>query len=147
MAKRKQSKRKVKQRPVRMERPASVTGETQARLFDRVAEETLHGDRDLFDTLTAYERSLVVQWLSEAIITGDVQNAVHNVLWEIDFDRKPVDIETFITDPYYLGKMCEGLDQHWVDDLKKVFAPGSQVFEWVMTGAIGIGKTTLAMIL
>ena len=146
MAKRKQSKRKVKQRPVRMERPASVTGETQARLFDRVAEETLHGDRDLFDTLTAYERSLVVQWLSEAIITGDVQNAVHNVLWEIDFDRKPVDIETFITDPYYLGKMCEGLDQHWVDDLKKVFAPGSQVFEWVMTGAIGIGKTTLAMI-
>jgi hypothetical protein len=148
VAKRKQSKKR-KARPNTLKRlkpPDSVKGEQAEALFDRIAEEILHGDRALFESLTPYERSLVTQWMSEAIITGDAHNAVHDVLWEIDFHKKPVDIETFITNDYYLGRVLEGLDQNWVDDLKKVFAPGSKIFEWIMTGAIGIGKTTLAMV-
>lgn len=114
-------------------------------LFDRVALEALHAHRTLFDDLSLHEKKLVIRWMSDALIDGEPINAVHDVLWEIDYVRKPVNIETFILDEYYLGKVLKDLHPLWIEDLKTVFAPRSQIFEWILTGGIGIGKTTLAM--
>lgn len=110
------------------------------RLFARVAEEVLHDDRTLFDSLNQYERNLVIRALSDAIVDPEGHSALHDVLWEVDYHTKPVSIETFIHDPYYLGKVASELHPKWKEDLFSIFAPGSPVFEWVMTGAIGIGK-------
>ena len=143
----------LKRKPARLKhgrkpairRPAMVKGRDAVALFDKVALEVLRGHRALFDSLSLSEQQLVIKWLSDAMVDGPY-NAIHDVLWEIDYHRKPVDIETFITDDHYLGKICKDLHPLWVDDLKTVFAPQSKIFEWIMTGAIGIGKTTLAMV-
>lgn len=122
-----------------------VTDEAR-RLFDQVVTDILNDNRTLFDTLSIHEKKLVLQWLAEAVVTGESKNALHDLLWELDFKKKPVDIETFIEDEYYLGRMGRDLHPLWKRDLKIVFDVNSPIFEWIMTGAIGIGKTTLAMI-
>lgn len=131
----------------KLKTPASVPqDEGSQRLFDRIAEELLHQERALFDVLSPKERELVVRWLSDALVDGGRDNDIHNLLWEIDYHRKPVPIEEFIHDEYYLGRVAKDLHPRWKQDLYTVFAPGSPIFEWVMTGCIGSGKTTLACV-
>ena len=113
---------------------------------DAVIQELLHNNRHTFDGLSTYEREQLIGWLEEAVLSGEVETAMHNMLWEVDYWRKPVPIEQFIEDEYYLGKTCSDLDPQWKHDLSTVFAPGSPVIEWVLTGAIGTGKTTLACV-
>lgn len=150
--KRKKSKRVQPNKFGRIIEPGVSLTEEGGLLFDRVAEDVIHENRDLFDTLTEVERTNVLNWLSDAMLDGETENAVHNVLWEIDYKAKPVGIEKFITDNHYLGRVTAGVDDTtglhplWVDDLKTVFAPGSRIMEWVFTGGIGIGKTTVAMV-
>lgn len=124
-----------------LKKPKSVPPDENSQvLFDRIAEEVLHADRAMFDALSPHERNLVVRWLSDAIIEGGEHNEIHDVLWELDYHTKPVGIEQFIHDDYYLGRVAADLHPKWKEDLSVVFAPGSPIFEWVMTGAIGIGK-------
>lgn len=115
-----------------------------ARLFDRVVEEAMHGHRHLLDSLSEHERQVVVEWLSTAVVDGEIENGFWNVLWDVDYRRKPVSIETFLTDEYYLGRVTKDLHPKWMADLCKVFAPGSIISEWLFTGAIGTGKSTIA---
>jgi hypothetical protein len=113
-------------------------------LFDRIAEEVVHGDRELFDTLSAHERKLVTDWLAMAVIEGP-DNVVSDVLWEVDYVRKPVSIETFLTDEYYFGKKTANLHDNWMSDLTEVLGFNSVYSEYILTGAIGTGKTTCAV--
>jgi hypothetical protein len=115
----------------KIERPPSVMRVDDVDLFDKVAEDVFHGHRALFDGLTKVEREMVIRWLTEAALTGKAENAVSDVLWEIDYERKPVDIETFLTDEYYLGHVCENLHPKWFDDLKAVFSPTSTIVQWI----------------
>jgi hypothetical protein len=135
----------VQEKQPKIIKPGTVLGEDNTRLFERVAQEVLHEDRILFDTLTEHEKQIVLKWMQEAVVEGEAENNVHDILWEIDYARKPIGIETFIMEDEYFGRVCKDLHEKWIDDLKAVFAPGSKIFEWIMTGAIGIGKTTLAM--
>lgn len=61
-----------------------------------------------------------------------------------EFKQRPVDIETFVKDPYYLGDTCENIFPVLLQDLKKIFTEGYN--EVILTGAIGIGKSYLASI-
>ena len=65
-----------------------------------------------------------------------------------DFSSAPVDIETFINDPHYLGGVMQGLYPYWVKNLKTVFPDNvsSSVCEVMLTGALGTGKTTAAVV-
>ena len=70
-----------------------------------------------------------------------------SLLWSMrdaDFIREPVDIETFVRDPYYLGNTCDGLYSKWMEDLKELFSDTYD--EAIFTGAIGTGKTFTASI-
>lgn len=116
------------------------------RLFLKAAEQALRGHRELVDGLTPHEKQLVLQWLATAICDGNAENQMHDVLWEIDFKEKPPSIETFLNDDEYLGRTAAELEDKWKQDLANVFRPKSLIFEWVMTGGIGIGKTTIAMV-
>lgn len=113
------------------------------KMFFRRAEEELAGEPAL-EGLTEEERSVIVEWCADVLITGTPDNAIHKEVWETDFIRKPVGIDEFVSNPYYFGKTCEDLYVQWRNDLRNVFAPGSTFSEWVMTGAIGIGKTSVA---
>jgi hypothetical protein len=54
-------------------------------------------------------------------------------------------IEEFLT-PEYLGETSNVIFPIWRKDLAEVFAPDSTTLEWALTGAIGTGKTTAALI-
>mgnify|MGYP003393532158 CR=1 FL=1 len=132
--------KKAKARIPHFERPghgtisagAEILQQDAVRLFERVAEEVLHGDRELFDSLSPHERRVVVEWMSDAIVEGKAETSLHDVLWEIDHVRKPVGIETFIHDDFYFGRIAKELNGRWKEDLYTVFSPGSPIFEWVM---------------
>ena len=65
------------------------------------------------------------------------------------YEEAVPDIITFINDPYYLGKsLGDGLYPIWFDAVKKVFPSPyySQYGEIVLSGAIGQGKSTFALL-
>jgi intein/homing endonuclease len=63
---------------------------------------------------------------------------IYDVLTEAEYIRKPVDIETFVRDPYYLGKTCDVLYPKLLDDMKELF--GGHYRETILSGSIGWGK-------
>ena len=69
-------------------------------------------------------------------------------LWKIDYLEKPVDIETFLSDPMYLGKSTrngEKIYPVWKETLKHVFE-NQDITEVILTGSIGGGKSSCAVL-
>lgn len=56
----------------------------------------------------------------------------------------PVDPETFLFDDAYAGKYGRGLYQKWKEELIYVLDPVNGITEWILTGAIGLGKSTVS---
>jgi len=69
---------------------------------------------------------------------------IYDVLNDGEYLRQPVDIETFVMDPYYLGKTCDVLYPKLRKDMEELFHGGYR--EAVLTGSIGWGKTFFASI-
>lgn len=62
---------------------------------------------------------------------------------------KPVDVMTFTTDDYYIGKSTrrgETIYPYWKEFLKKVFSPNSEAKNFLMTDPIGTGKSKIIAI-
>ena len=106
------------------------------------------------ENLTEEEREAVVQILKEMTENG-VSNKMNDILLE-DYKEIPVDIETFIHDPLYLGRglmNAEGkftLFPFWEDLLKRIYPDPlkpATCNTLALTGAIGIGKSTEAVII
>lgn len=77
---------------------------------------------------------------------------IGELIYQLDekqYEEKPVDIETFIYHPRYLGNIFgQTIYPFWVDLLKKVyptpfFAPYNEV---VVSAALGVGKSTVSTI-
>lgn len=88
---------------------------------------------DLQTALSKEEMEAVKAILSE--ISSDGRSPTLDGLWQADYEEVPVDIYTFITDRRYLGDSFVSEDgtlliyKFWVDVLKVIFAPDSQIFE------------------
>lgn len=52
---------------------------------------------------------------------GSAPTRIYDVLSDAEYIRKPVDIETFVKDPYFLGKTCDVLYPKLLDDIKELF--------------------------
>jgi hypothetical protein len=64
-----------------------------------------------------------------------------------DYESRPVDITTFLTDKRYLGSYFQdGLYDYWFDVLKKIYPSPFYSPYWLVSfrGAIGLGKSTIA---
>lgn len=95
------------------------------------------------DDLNEEERTLLLNMINEMKTTGS-SDTLKN-LWYQDYDEIPVDIDTFIEDPYYLGNaLGDTIYPFWRQQLREIFRPGAKYFEVVLSGAIGVGKTTIA---
>lgn len=105
---------------------------------------------DLQSALTDEEKDTIRAVLAEFADTGS--STTLNNLWYADYEEIPVDIYTFITDRRYLGESFLDSDgklliySFWVEVLKQIFAPTSQIFEVGLSGAIGLGKSTIATV-
>lgn len=67
-----------------------------------------------------------------------------DVLGNAEYKTPPVDIRTFIKDPYYLGHTCDNIYPKLEEDLVELF--DGNYIEAIWTGAIGTGKTFVASI-
>ena len=109
-------------------------------------------DLTLLDTLTPEEKELALSILGELVEKGNSKQ-LEDLLLE-DYREVPVDIETFLKDPTYLGKGLvneEGkftVFPYWVDTLKKLFPNNIDTTynTLILSGAIGLGKSFVAVI-
>jgi hypothetical protein len=122
----------------------SVLTPDEVVLVGKVAAEASVGDRRYFDALTSHEQKFILSVMDEYIKTGS--SPTHKALWELDYIRIPVSPEEFINSTYYLGKISDKIYPVWKKEIPYVLDPKNQVFEWILTGSIGGGKTTVAQI-
>ena len=140
-------KTRTRAKTTRSERDRRRDGPIQPEEFrfaQRLLEAAGHGDRHMFDALPHAERASFLTILRELVATGHSSTA--EVLWELDYDCRPVSIQTFLNDPTYLGDIGRCLYEPWRRELHHVLDPRHGISEWILTGAIGTGKTTAAVI-
>ena len=104
------------------------------------------------NNLSEKEKQEVLKILNQ-LSSGD--SSSYNALLLEDYDEIPVDIETFLHDPKYLGNGLideEGrftVYPYWVNTLKKLFPDSLKPVQYntlALTGAIGIGKSFMAVL-
>ena len=93
------------------------------------------------ETLQLIVREMTGQHLPQ---DNEEQPTIMGALGNAEYKTKPVDIETFVRDPYFLGNSCDNIYPVLLEDLKKIFSGGYEAV--VLTGAIGVGKTFVASI-
>lgn len=105
---------------------------------------------DYMKTLSPEEQEEIMKILKEISETGD-SNTLKNLIDE-DYEEIPVDIETFLKSPEYLGASFVDKDGRfsiypfWVEKLKAIFENGKNKYnEVILTGGIGLGKSTIAI--
>lgn len=125
-----------------LDRSAFLTAD-QSVLVSRVLEELDDDKRKLYDSLTPHEQEFVLKTFID-LVRNDPNK--YRTLWEIDFVRKPVSIDEFVTHDDYFGAIGSGLFPCWRRELDLIFNKENQYSEVVVTGAIGTGKTTFAVV-
>ena len=111
-------------------------------LFDNI----LNLDESVFQSLKPAEKEAVIQILKELESKGE--STTYKKLINVDYEEIPVDIDTFIEDDRYIGKTTnngKNIYPYWRDKLRKMFSPENNYQEFILTGAIGLGKTTIAI--
>lgn len=107
----------------------------------------------ILSNLSEDERNVALEIFRQYADTG--QSELFEDIKYADFDEIPVDINTFMHDPNYLGKAlidAEGrftVFPYWEEKLKEIF-PDNLLTNYntvIFTGSIGIGKSTIAVII
>lgn len=102
-------------------------------------------DPKVLETLSDEEKEVLISMLSEMANGGE--STTLNNLWQQDYEEIPVDIDTFIEDDDYLGSATnngKSIYPYWRERLREWFAPDAPYMEVILSGSIGIGKTTIA---
>ena len=115
--------------------------------------ESMKITNELLNNLSEAERDEVLKILSE-ISSNGASNKYQSYLYK-EYEEVPVDIDTFLRDPKYLGKGLVNDDgkftvfPYWVNVLKKIFPNPLQPAQYntlALTGAIGLGKSFMAVL-
>jgi hypothetical protein len=109
--------------------------------------DVLHGGRD--PALTEIEQSLYEE-LAAQVRMGKID--VDGDLWRLDYIKEPPSVEQFLLDDYYLGRTWrhiegenEGMWPAWLEIFKQYLDFNSRIHNMVITGSLGIGKTSMAV--
>ena len=101
---------------------------------------------DLLDQLNGKDKEYLFGLLKSRL-SGNLeeQRSLEQDAWDSVYLRKPVSVEEFIDSEFFVGKWYrENLYDCWKEEICNVINSGS--IEWVLSGAIGIGKTSAAML-
>jgi len=112
--------------------------------IDIIIKELYRNDFTSFDLLEEDEKRIIETIFNEIQLHG--KSDFLTDLWANDFECRPVNIDTFVSDDYYLGKIGKDLFPKWRQELRIVCDPTKEVSEWVIRGCVGAGKTTVAVI-
>lgn len=97
-------------------------------------------------SLSPAEKEAVLRILREISEKGKSETYVK--ILERDYDEVPVSIDKFIADDHYIGGTTQNgknIYPYWRAKLREVFSPKNNYQEIIFTGAIGVGKTTIAI--
>lgn len=111
-------------------------------------ENIINIDKSKFKELAPEEQKIVIQILQEFKDNEGFSQTLNDI-WMADYDEIPVDIITFICDDRYLGRSTRQgttIYPFWKEKYKEIFDSNEEYQEIVLTGAIGIGKTSTAVI-
>lgn len=78
-------------------------------------------------------------------ISDEGVSKTYEDLWLQDYKEIPVDIDTFVSDPRFLGNATNNGDAiypHWREVLRDIFNAGNKYNEVIFTGATRIGKSS-----
>ena len=92
--------------------------------------------------LTSEELEAVNIVLKELAAQQSGEPSLLDVLGQVEYKRTPVDIETFVKDPYYLGATCDNTYPKLLEDLIEIFS--GDYHEVIFTGSVGFGKCVAA---
>ena len=102
----------------------------------------------IYNSCNSEEQQVLLQILQELSQYG--YSETYNNIWLEDFKEIPVDLDTFLTDDYYLGGVTRNGDAiypYWRDVMDEIVGAGNQYQEIVFTGATRIGKSSTAITL
>lgn len=103
--------------------------------------------KDILANLSEEERLATIKILKDLSEKG--KSKTLDKLYYADFEEVPVDIDTFIESSEYIGWFTNnGKDiyPYWREQLRNIFNKGKSYSEIALTGSIGIGKSTIAVI-
>jgi hypothetical protein len=115
--------------------------------FERNKEEFLvKGAEEMLESMTPEQRHFFLSNIlaTEPQVKSDA-NAME-ALYSIDYDYQPVSPETFFTSNDYVGHLARDIFPRWWPELLRINEPQNKIHEVILTGAIGIGKTMIAML-
>jgi hypothetical protein len=110
----------------------------------KVIQRIRKGDRSVLDQFPPEERRVIQEILYEFRVEG--RSRVLDAIWSADFKRRPVTIDQFLEDDYYLGKVGSSIFPKWRTELRYVHDPTNEFGEWIIRGCIGAGKTSVAVL-
>lgn len=109
----------------------------------RSAAEDIKFLKDAIDGLKPDEKEALDIMLAEMQAQG--KSELFDALGDVEYKHRPVDMETFIKDDYFLGKTCDNLRPRLLQDLKE-WSESGYYNEVIFSGSIGWGKTFSASI-
>jgi len=120
--------------------PTQVQKTVADDILDRAFEEFQKGHAKTFESLSPEGREYVRQMLPR-ILSGDAN--LMDALYGVDYEHKRVDPETFFSHPDYMGHFKDQIYEAWWPHLMRICDPMKSVYEVVLTGSIGSGKSTV----
>lgn len=109
-------------------------------------EELIDRIQKIYASCDPSEQEVLMQILHEIADVG--YSDTYEQVWLSDYRELPVDIDTFLNSDTYLGKTNrngEAVYPFWRKELHNFFGAGNQFYEWILTGATRIGKTSTAI--
>lgn len=102
--------------------------------------------RKIYKSCDPSEQEVLREILGELAVDG--YSKTYENVWLSDYKEIPVDIDTFLNSDTYLGKtnrQGQAVYPFWRKELHNIFDSGNQYWEWILTGATRIGKTSTAI--
>lgn len=113
-------------------------------ILEKTVEECLReferGYMRLFSDLPPEGREYM-RGLVDSLMSGDT--ALADALYAYDYEHRRVPPEVFFTHSDYLGHFKEDIYQAWLPHMYAICSPRNRIYECVLTGSLGIGKTTI----
>lgn len=104
--------------------------------------------KGIFESCNTVEQKYLIQILQELRDSDNGYSETYEEIWLTDYKEIPVDIDTFLNSETYLGKTnrCgQAVYPFWRKELNNVFGAGNKYYEWILTGATRIGKSSSAI--
>lgn len=104
--------------------------------------------KQIYNTCTEEEQYYLRKILEELSTSEDGYSETYQNIWLADYKEIPVDIWTFVSSSAYLGntnRNGESVFPFWRQELKRFFGAGNKYWEWILTGATRIGKSSTAI--